>query len=153
MSGLLSLSKDRCTIKHPFTSTDLKNLARFMFGASRQTGNELGRFVSCMGPVTIKHDGQDGAVWQVGTKQFASATDFREIMSVLPISDKKFIGDMYLSANVLGQRQYLVLPFQSKDLLWFRNEKELVEYYHEQNVIPAVDKFIRRPWVWQSVSV
>lgn len=153
MSGLISMSKDRCTIKHPFTPMDLKNLARFMFGTARFHSQELGRFISNMGPVVITRDGQNGAVWHVGQKQFASASDLREIMSVLPVADKKFNGDMYLSINVLGEQQFLVLPFLAKDLEWFRSEKELVKYYSEICVVLAADKFIRRPKAWHKVSV
>lgn len=152
MSGLISTSKDRCTVKHPFTSTDLKNLACFMFGTPRSHSTELGRFVSSMGPVVITADGHNGAVWHVGTKQFASASELREIMTVLPVADKKFNGDMYLSLNVLGEQQFLVIPFLAKDLLWFRTQKELLQYYSELGVVPAVDKFVLRPLVWHTVS-
>ena len=153
MSGLVSMSKDRCTVKHPFTPIDLKNLTRFMFGANRFNSQELGRFVSCMGPVSITNDGHGGAVWQVGERAFASAQDFREIMSVLPLRNRQFNGDMYLTANVLGQTQFLVLPFQGEDLLWFRSEKELTRYYEESDDRIDLDKLVYRRWSWQSVSV
>lgn len=152
MSGLFSASKDRCTLKHPFTPSDLKNLARFMFGANRYHNQELGRFCSCLGPLTINHDGQNGAVWRVGSKQFATASEFREIMLALPLKNKHFNGDMYLSANVLGEKQFLVLRFQCDDLLWFRSEAELLKYYRETSYMPDVERFVMRPWAWQSVS-
>ncbi|QQO90352.1 hypothetical protein pEaSNUABM5_00210 [Erwinia phage pEa_SNUABM_5] len=152
MSGLLSTSKDRCTVKHPFTSSDLKNLARFMFGAQRVNNPEVARFVSCMGPVIIKHDGQNGAVWSVGGKRLESAPDFREIMSVLPVANKKYNGDTYLSVNVLGRHQYLVISFLGQDLMWFRSEQELINYYRESGVEPDVQRFVRRHVAWHTAS-
>lgn len=145
MSGLSYSGNGRCTVKHPFTPTDLKNLAHFVFGTRKYSAKEIGRFLSRMGPVSISCDGNNGAVWQVGKKQLVEASDFREIMSVVPFCGNTYNGDHYLVITLLGKRQYLVVPFQCDDLLWFRSEKELLAYYEQKGSLPSKSILYTRP--------
>ncbi|AQT28678.1 hypothetical protein YOLOSWAG_200 [Erwinia phage vB_EamM_Yoloswag] len=144
MSGLIVKNKNHCRLRPPFSASDLKNLSRFVFGSSRFNADEFGRFMSVYGPVVATTSGQ-GAVWIIGDRQMRTADDFRTVMQTLPVRNQPFTGDVYMPLNVLGQRQFLIVPFKSDELLWFRTEQELISYYKTRDIEPAVEQMQLKP--------
>lgn len=155
MSGLTVQNKDRCTVTHPYSTIDLKGLARYMFGAGRFHADEFGQFTSGSKTVRIVKSGTDGASWIVGDKVLKDTNDFKNLMKPLPLATPTFSGDVFLAINVYGEQQFLIIPFKSQDLQWFRNIEELKEYYENTPVRPAykiLSKGYRGPSILRSTS-
>ena len=136
-------SEGMAQIDSPCTTPDLKKLASLIFGLARFDQDTFGSITTRKGTLSAVREGEEGALWLLGDKRLKDANDFAQIMKPMPMLGPNGVGDLYMTLNV-AQRppQFLICPKGGHSILWFADDKALIDHYAERGAKPAVKSML-----------
>jgi len=132
-------SEGMAKIDSPCTTPDLKKLASLIFGLARFDQDVFGSITTRKGTLSAVREGEEGAIWLLGDKRLTDANDFMQVMKPMPMVGPTGAGDFYMTLNV-PQRptQFLICPKGGHSILWFANDKALIDHYAERDAKPSL---------------
>lgn len=132
-------SEGMAVINSPCTTPDLKRLASLIFGLSRFDKDVFGTIATRKGDLSAVRQGEEGAIWLLGDQKLIHAKDFMAVMKPMPMMGPTGAGDYYMTLNITQKpTQFLIVPKDGNSILWFKDDKALLEHYAAIDAKPAV---------------